>query len=131
MKQILEAKLASTRVALKNAYEECDQEGITYHSGREELLEDLISQCNKMIYSFHEEDMYDSYYDEPWSVDEWAYHIDTTEWKKEEEIKNLYNTHYYHSSCLGKNIMSSDNCWFTSDEIEAFRVIWQRRISAV
>ena len=37
--------------------------------------------------------------------------------------------HYHFSWGIGKNVMNTDSMWFTSDEIEAFREIWQRRIS--
>ena len=48
---------------------------------------------------------------------------------KHEEISDMYNKHYHFSWGLGKNILHTDSAWFTSDEIEAFREIWQRRIS--
>jgi hypothetical protein len=137
MKQILEAKLSSVRKALKDAYEECDQEGIIYHSGREELLEDLISQCNKAIYSFYQDnyydsnEYYDSHFDEPWEVDEWSMHNNDMQLHKHEEISDMYNKHYHYSWWIGKNVIHTDSMWFTSDEVEAFRVIWQRRISAM
>ena len=53
------------------------------------------------------------------------------EYYKQEEMDNMYNVHYHYSWWIGKNVMNTDSMWFTSDEIEAFREIWQRRISAL
>jgi hypothetical protein len=50
---------------------------------------------------------------------------------KEQEISDMYNKHYHNTDCLGKNVLYTDSMWFTSDEIEAFRDIWQRRLSAI
>ena len=57
-------------------------------------------------------------------------HYSELKWYKEQEIDEMYNKHYHFSWGLGKNVMNTDSMWFTSDEIEAFRVIWQRRLSA-
>ena len=49
----------------------------------------------------------------------------------EQPIDDIYKKHNQHSWFLGKDVMAIDSYWFTSDEIEAFREIWQRRISAL
>ncbi len=140
MKEILEAKLASVRKALKDAYEECDQEGIIYHSGREELLEDLISQQNEMLYSDQQNAYENGYYgfDDAEFEDNNPYYyfsdIDRYMLERrdliEEQVENAHNNLHF-TRGIGKSVINSDNHWFTSDEIEAFRVIWQRRISAM
>jgi hypothetical protein len=140
MLQILEAKLTSVRRALKDAYEECDQEGIIYHSGREELLEDLISQQNEMLYSDQQNAYDDGYYgyDEAEFEDNNPYYyfsdIDRYMLERrdliEEQVEDAHNNLHF-TRGIGKSVINSDNYWFTSDEVEAFRVIWQRRISAM
>jgi isoleucyl-tRNA synthetase len=140
MKEILEAKLASVRKALKDAYEECDQEGIIYHSGREELLEDLISQQNEMLYSDQQNAYENGYYgfDDAEFEDNNPYYyfsdIDRYMLERrdliEEQVENAHNNLHF-TRGIGKSVINSDNHWFTSDEVEAFRVIWQRRISAM
>ena len=131
MKEILEDKLTSVRKALKEAHEECDVQGISYYKGQENLLEVLLDKCNEMIYSFHQDDYYDGPDDEPWEIDEWSMHNNDINLHKHEEISDMYNKHYHYSWWIGKNVLHTDSMWFTSDEIEAFRVIWQRRISAM
>jgi hypothetical protein len=140
MLQILEAKLTSVRRALKDAYEECDQEGIIYHSGREELLEDLISQQNEMLYSDQQNAYDDGYYgyDEAEFENNNPYYyfsdIDRYMLERrdliEEQVEDAHNNLHF-TRGIGKSVINSDNYWFTSDEVEAFRVIWQRRISAM
>ena len=127
MLQILKTKLTSVRKALKNAYEACDQEGIIYHNGREELLEDLISQCNH-TYDYDEAEFENNnpYY---YFSDIDRYMLERRD-LIEEQTQNAHNNLYFTRS-IGKSIINSDNYWFTSDEIEAFRVIWQRRVSAM
>ena len=48
----------------------------------------------------------------------------------EEQIETAHNTLHF-TKGIGKSVINLDSHWFTSDEIEAFRVIWQRRISAI
>ena len=48
----------------------------------------------------------------------------------EEQAEYAHNTLHF-TRGIGKSVINSDSYWFTSDEIEAFRVIWQRRISAI
>lgn len=135
MKQILEDKLISVRASLDEAHKEYDDNGISYYKGQESLLEYLLYKCNEAIYSLHQEEYYDSeeyynsHFDEPWKVDEWSIHNDDLQFYKQEEIDDMYNKHYHYSCWIGKNVINTDSNWFTSDEIEAFRVIWQRRIS--
>jgi hypothetical protein len=128
MKEILEAKLEELDVALKTA------SNWEYYLGQYTLCKELLSQCVHIECSYnthdYDDDYYNDYYDEDWSVDEWSMHNDDMEHYKQEEIDNLYDVHYQHSWWIGKNVMNTDSYWFTSDEIEAFRVIWQRRLSA-
>ncbi len=138
MKQILEDKLISVRASLDEAHQEYDVNGISYYEGQLNLLEYLLDKCNEAIYSLHQEEYYDDddYYDdpddEPWEVlDEWFTYNDDLSWYKQQEIDDMYNKHYHYSWWIGKNVMNTDSMWFTSDEIEAFRVIWQRRLSAI
>jgi hypothetical protein len=129
MKQILEAKLGSVSKSLNDAYNQCDQHGVTHYSAQEQLLLQLIDECN------HQEcchDFYDDYYDD---ADEFYYdpleqHYDELAWYKQEEMDNMYNTCNNFTRGLGQSVISLDSYWFTSDEIEAFREIWQRRLSA-
>jgi hypothetical protein len=127
MLDILHSKLTSVRKALKDAYKEWDQEGITYHSGREELLEDLISQCNHN-YGYDEAEFEENnpyYYFS--NIDK--YLIERRD-LIEKQTEDAHNTLHF-TRGVGKSVINSDSYWFTSDEIEAFRVIWQRRISAI
>lgn len=48
----------------------------------------------------------------------------------EEQVENAHNILYF-TRGIGKSVINLDSYWFTSDEIEAFRLIWQRRISAI
>jgi hypothetical protein len=140
MKEILEAKLASVRKALKDAYEKCDQEGIIYHNGRKELLEDLLSQCVNIDFDYDSEDYYNSHFDHDDAEFEnnnpYYYFSDIDRYMLErrdlieEQVEDAHNTLHF-TRGIGKSVINSDNHWFTSDEIEAFRVIWQRRISAM
>lgn len=131
MKEILEAKLGSVRKSLNDAYQQCDQHGVTHYSAQEELLENLINQCVHIECSYDAHDYYDDADNECWSIDEWYDHLNELEYYKQQEIDNMYDVHYHYSWWIGKNVLSIDSYWFTSDEVEAFRVIWQRRISAM
>lgn len=97
------------------------------------LEETVFDQYSPTTYcsTDYDDDYYNDYYDEDWSVDEWSMHNDDMEHYKQQEIDNLYDVHYHYSWWIGKNVINTDSYWFTSDEIEAFRVIWQRRISAM
>ena len=131
MKEILEAKLCSVRKSLNDAYQQCDQHSVTHYSAQEELLEHLLDKCVHVECNYDTQEYYDSHFDdEYWSIDEWSDHINELEYYKQQEIDNLYDVFNQHSWFLGKNVLSIDSLWFTSDEIEAFRTIWQRRISA-
>ena len=124
MKQILESMLDELEWLSKNA------SSWEYYLGKYDLCKELLSQCNEMMYSCH--DFYDDYYDD---ADEFYsdpledYYSDLAMYKHE-EISDMYNKHYHFSWGLGKNVLHTDSAWFTSDEIEAFREIWQRRLSA-
>jgi hypothetical protein len=71
------------------------------------------------------------YYDDDCSIDKLSMHNDDIKHYNQLEIDEMYKQHYHFSWCIGKNVMNTDAYWFTSDELEAFSVIWQRRISAV
>ena len=127
MKQILEDKLAQFNSWL----EDVDMPGYEYTLGQRDLCIELLSQCDEMMYSCH--DFYDDYYDD---ADEFYYdpleqHYDELAWYKQEEMDNMYNTCNNFTRGLGQSVISLDSYWFTSDEIEAFREIWQRRLSAL
>lgn len=130
MIELLQSKLDTLNYNLNNDI--IHEEGYSFMLGQQELLMELLNSHYSML---HQEECYDDhdYYGNDYHCeqDDWFDHLYILEHYKQEEINNMYNTYYYHSSFLGKNIMSSDNCWFTSDEIEAFRIIWQRRISAM
>ena len=126
MIQILQAKLGSVRKSLNDAYQQCDQHGVTHYIAQEELLENLLDQCAHIEYGYDTHDYYgDEYYDD--QIED--YYSDLAMYKHE-EISDMYNKHYHYSWWIGKDVMNIDNLWFTSDEIEAFREIWQRRVSA-
>ena len=129
MKQILEAKLNTLNYNLNNDI--IAEEGLMFMLGQQELLMELISYHNS-----HQEcsyDQHDYYYDDAdeFYSDPLEDYYDDLAMYKHEEISDMYNKHYHFSWGLGKNVMNTDSMWFTSDEIEAFREIWQRRISAL
>ena len=93
------------------------------------LLDSLITEYKEAIY-YSYQDAYDHGFDEYYQIDELEEHLNLMKYYKQEEIDNLFNTHYF-TRGMGKSVIASDSYWFTSDEIEAFRVIWQRRISAM
>ena len=128
MIQILQAKLGSVRKSLNDAYQQCDQHGVTHYSAQEELLENLLDQCAHIEYGYDTQEYYgdDEFYSDPLE----DYYSDLAMYKHE-EISDMYNKHYHFSWWISKNVLHTDSMWFTSDEIEAFRVIWQRRISAM
>lgn len=126
MKEILEAKLEELNYALNNDI--IVDEGYSFMLGQQELLMELLDECVHIECSYDAHDYYDDidgYYYDPIE----QYYNDL-EYYKQQEIDNLYDVHYHYSWWIGKNVMNTDAYWFTSDEIEAFRVIWQRRISA-
>jgi hypothetical protein len=129
MKEILEAKLEELNYALNNDI--IAEEGYSFMLGQQELLIRLLDECVHVEYSYDTHDYYESRYDDDyWYNDEESRYYDDLEYYKQEEIDNLYDVFNQHSWWIGKNVMSIDSYWFTSDEIEAFRVIWQRRLSA-
>lgn len=71
-------------------------------------------------------DDYDEFYYDPLEQ-----HYDELAWDKQQQIDEMYNVHNHFTRGLGQSVINLDNYWFTSDEIEAFREIWQRRISAL
>ena len=123
MKQILESMLDELEWLSKNAG------NWEYYLGKYDLCKELLSQCDEMIYSCQDDDLYyddaDEFYSDPLE----DYYSDLAMYKHE-EISDMYNKHYHFSWWIGKNVLHTDSMWFTSDEIEAFREIWQRRLSA-
>jgi hypothetical protein len=132
MKEILEAKLGLVINCLEEADYHHDVLSSSYYEGQKVLLEDLINQCVHIEYSYDAHDYY-SYDDEycDYHNDVESRYYNDLEYYKQEEMDNMYDVHYHYSWWIGKNVINTDSYWFTSDEIEAFRVIWQRRISAM
>ena len=124
MKEILEAMLNELEWLSKNAG------NWEYYLGKYDLCKELLSQLDHQEYSYDQHDYYydgdDEFYSDPLE----DYYSDLAMYKHE-EISDMYNKHYHYSWWVGKNVLHTDSMWFTSDEIEAFRVIWQRRISAM
>jgi hypothetical protein len=105
------------------------------HIERYYVLEEIVHE--EHVPSNDYDDLYYYDYDDPYydDADEFYYcpleeYYSELKWYKEQEIDEMYNKHYHFSWGLGKNVMNTDSMWFTSDEIEAFREIWQRRLSA-
>lgn len=129
MIELLQTKLDTLNYNLNNDI--IAKEGLMFMLGQQELLMELLNSHYSMM-----QDHYDAYYeqhdDEYWAVDEWSMHINDLIWYKQQEIEDMFNKRnrdfiWY----VGKDVMNTDNLWFTSDEIEAFKEIWQRRISAI
>jgi hypothetical protein len=140
MKDFLNAKLANISTYLNNAKDECDMEMVYYYQGQIALLESLLKEitieplsdweCYEgTLHSANECCDCPSYDHEHWDI--LSSYQDELNWYKQQEIDDMYNKYNHYSWWMPKNILSVDNLWFTSDEIEAFRVIWQRRISAI
>jgi hypothetical protein len=106
-----------------------------YYVLEEEVYEEFIP-LNDYDYDDYYENQYGRDYEEYDDADEFYsdpledYYSDVDMYKHK-EISDMYNKHYHFSWGLGKNVMNTDSMWFTSDEIEAFREIWQRRLSAI
>jgi hypothetical protein len=138
MLEMLQAKLEKVMMYLEEANYHYDISGISYYQGQRDVLNDLINHCNEVYYS-NQEDAYNSYsYDEAEFEENNPYYyfsdIDKYLIERrdliEEQTEDAHNTLHF-TRGLGKSVINSDSYWFTSDEIEAFRVIWQRRISAM
>jgi hypothetical protein len=126
MKQILESMLDELEWLSKNA------SSWEYYLGKYDLCKELLSQCDEMMCSSHNPYDYDPYYDD---ADEFyscplEEYYSELKWYKEQEIDDMYQVHNHFTRGLGQSVMNLDSYWFTSDEIEAFREIWQRRLSA-
>ena len=106
-------------------------DGIDDYYIMEETVFDQYSPTTDSPYDYDDgyANEYDCDYDEFYYDPIEEYYNDLAMYKHE-EISDMYNKHYHYSWWIGKNVMSLDNLWFTSDEIEAFREIWQRRVSA-
>jgi hypothetical protein len=131
MKELLQSKLDTLNYNLNNDI--IAEEGLMFMLGQQELLIRLLDECVHIEFNYDTQEYYDSHYyddaDEFYSDPLEDYYSDLAMYKHE-EISDMYNKHYHYSWWIGKNVMSLDNYWFTSDEIEAFREIWQRRVSA-
>lgn len=125
MKQILESMLDELEWLSKNA------SSWEYYLGKYDLCKELLSQCDEMMCSSH--DFYDDYYDDAdeFYSDPLEDYYSELKWYKEQEIDQMHYDRYNHLYPIGyRDILDVDGLWFTSDEIEAFREIWQRRLSA-
>lgn len=159
MKEILENRLVKINTYLNDAIEECSRESINYYEGQKELVISLLKeieprdlewecyegtlhsgeeQCNCPSYQnyssqqdYYEDTHYLSPDDASYDIDEFEWYQTEKDWIIKKEIDDMYNKYYHFSLWIPRKILSVDNLWFTSDEIEAFRVIWQRRISAM
>ena len=128
MKEILEAKLKQFNIWL----EDLDMPGYEWTQGQRDLCEELLS-----IY-IHKEQAYDTqeYYNSHFDDEYCDYHNDVESryygdlaYYKQQEIEDMFDQRNRDFIWwCGKNVMNTDSMWFTSDEIEAFRTIWQRRI---
>ena len=138
MKQILEQELTNIEdrfLLLDNMVMLSDRDEsyileYEYLRGKRDVLIYLLDKCNHQECSYDEHEYYHDDADEFYSDPLEDYYSDLAMYKHE-EISDMYNKHYHFSWWIGKNVLHTDSMWFTSDEIEAFRVIWQRRISAV
>ena len=127
MIQTLQNKLDTLNYNLNNDI--IAEQGLSFMLGQQELLMELLDSYYSHLQNCHDEyyDGNDYYGDESFAYDPVLdYYNDL-----KSEIEIMYEKHNHHTNGLGKSILHSDNHWFTSDEIEAFRVIWQRRISAM
>jgi hypothetical protein len=93
------------------------------------LLDSLITEYKEAIYSSYQ-DAYDHGFVEYYQIDELEEHRSLMEHYKQEEIDILFDSNHF-TNGMGVLVIPKDSYWFTSDEVEAFRVIWQRRISAI
>ena len=96
------------------------------------LLDSLLNEYEES-YSSQQDAYDDGYYDgfdEYYQIDELEEHRSLMEHYKQEEIDNLFDSNHF-TNGMGVLVIPKDSYWFTSDEVEAFRVIWQRRISAM
>jgi len=91
----------------------------------------MAAKLRMFLSNDYDDDYYNDYYDDDWSIDELSMYNDDIKHYNQLEIDEMYKQHYHFSWCIGKNVMNTDAYWFTSDELEAFNIIWQRRISAV
>jgi hypothetical protein len=134
MRYIIDRKLASVKKSLNDAYNQCDNLGVIHYESQEQLLLELLQEyiLEEQHYSSNI-DHYCDYDDDfcDYHNDEESRYYDDLDYYKQQEIDDMYKMNNHYSWWIGKNVLHTDSMWFTSDEIEAFRVIWQRRISAV
>lgn len=120
----LEKRLAVAQRNCNDAHKCGDMYGVNYYDGQISLLKDLLSIDNQYSHDdaeFENNNPYCYFSD----IDEYMFERRDL---IEEQIEIAYDTHHF-TRGLGKSVVNSDGYWFTSDEIEAFRVIWQRRLS--
>lgn len=128
MKEILEAKLKELNYALNNDI--IVDEGYSFMLGQQELLMELLDECVHIECSYDTQDYYDD--NDGYYYDPLEQYYNDLEYYKQDEMDNMFDQRNRDFIWwIGKNVINIDSYWFTSDEIEAFRVIWQRRISAV
>ena len=136
----LEQRLAVAQRYCKEARAYGDMYGVNYYDGQISVLKDLLSNDNTFIPDWEcnygtmhsanapctcssnnvvvNEDDVNAYNSQLCDAEE---HSDNM------AEYALDNQHF--TNGLGKKVLSKDAFWFTSDEVEAFRVIWQRRLS--
>ena len=135
----LEQRLAVAQRNCKTAVYNCDVHGIAYYDGQIQLLRDILwsnnfipdwecnygtmhsanapCTCSNNNVVVNEDDVI-------------AYNSQLCDAEEHSDNMAEYaldNQHF--TNGLGKRVLSKDAFWFTSDEVEAFRVIWQRRLS--
>lgn len=86
-------------------------------------------EANEMAHDQFLQETFDEYEYEEYFYDPIEEYFSELAWDKQQEIEAMYKNHF--SSGSPNRIIHLDHLWFTSDETEAFREIWQRRISAI
>lgn len=136
----LEKRLAVAQRNCKEARAYGDMYGVNYYDGQISILKDLLSNDNTFIPDW------ECHYGNMHSANAPCTCSNNNVVVNEDDIM-IYNSmmcdieehndnmaefaldNQYFTNGLGKNVLSKDALWFTSDEVEAFRVIWQRRLS--
>jgi hypothetical protein len=129
MIELLQAKLDTLNYNLNNNI--IAKESLSFMLGQQELLMELLDSYYSGLQDYY--DYSDAEFEDN---NPYYYFSDIDKYMLErrdlieEQVENAHNNLYF-TRGIGKSIINSDNYWFTSDEIEAFRVIWQKRISAI
>lgn len=128
----IQSRLIDIQKAINLAKEECDFETVFYYIGQRDLCNSLLSSDeDPYMEEYYQDDYYMSHFDDSYHVDPLELYLHELKGDIQDEIDSMYNKYSHFSSQLGKNVMNIDSHWFTSDEVEVFRVIWQRRISTI